>query len=62
MKIKEAIIKARKKKKEISAPSIGYHSQTAKNLIYWLFVSAKDDKKSLQEFKKMLNATDWELD
>lgn len=62
MKIKEAILKARKKNKRISSQQAGYYQQSAKNLIHWLFTNAENDEKSLQEFRNLLNATDWELD
>ena len=62
MKIKEALKKAKRKKKRIYSISLGMYEQGAKNLVYWLFVSPSTENKSRVTMEDMLRATDWELE
>lgn len=56
MKLKQAILLAKKHKCRIRSHSLAMHEQSAKSLAYWLFVDESATAESLVE------ATDWELE
>jgi predicted nucleic acid-binding OB-fold protein len=60
MKIKTAIKKATKINRKISSRCM--REQTAKSLIYWLFVYPKTKTQARKQFEELLTYTDWSLD
>ncbi len=63
MKIREAILQAREKKRRIYSRSLGMYSQDAKSLIHWIFVAMETkEQQSLKKVEKYLAATDWKLE
>jgi hypothetical protein len=63
MKIRSALKKAKKKKKTVSSKEANMYLQNSKSFIHWLL---KDPEMStdhkVETLKKILNATDWEVD
>lgn len=59
MNLKEAIKLAMKRKKKIKSKKLSMYKQSAKSLIYWLFIDTKNEYKTLTNF---LDANDWELE
>lgn len=62
MKLNEAIIKATKTKRKIKNNELNMVSQTAKSLIYWLFIHSNDNIETVQTTIEYLNSNDWELE
>lgn len=60
MKIKTAIKKAKKEKRMLRG--YGFREQTAKSLIYWLFVAPKTKTQARKQFEEILNSEDWGLE
>ena len=58
MKLKEAILQARKHKCRLQCKSLSMYEQSAKNLLNWLV----EDHYPLTMLSDYLMATDWELD
>lgn len=62
MKIKKAIEKARKKRKQIRNTELAMMNQSAKSLIYWIFIDSKSDKEALERVASYLKSDKWVLD
>ena len=59
MKLKEAIIEARKHKCKLQCKSLNMYEQSAKDLLHWLVVDVYSGNFQLARY---LSAIDWELD